>query len=211
MKKYKQLFTAIFLTSLSVIAYGQEYNSVTIGGQRWMTENLNVTRFRNGDPIPEAQTAAEWERAWNNHKPAWCYYKNNSENGEKYGKLYNGYAVADPRGLAPEGWRIPSESDWDELINYLRNEPGTQLKSKIGWDNSGNGSNSSGFSAFPGGWRHYKSEFDYAGLYGQWWSSTQVDVNYLWTRKLSATSVQIFRGNPEGKDRGMSVRCLKNQ
>ena len=109
--------------------------TVTIGTQVWMTTNLNVDKFRNGDPIPEAKTNEEWERAGENHQPAWCYYENKAANGTKYGKLYNWYAVNDPRGLAPEGFHVPSDEEWTTLEEYLGDDAGKKMKSKSGWDN----------------------------------------------------------------------------
>ena len=96
--------------------------SVTIGTQVWMKENLNVSTFRNGDPIPEAKTAEEWKAAGAAKQPAWCYYDNDPKNGAKYGKLYNWYAVNDPRGLAPVGWHVPTKEELSDLINYLGGE-----------------------------------------------------------------------------------------
>ena len=93
--------------------------SVKIGNQEWMSENLNVDHFRNGDIIPEVKSKEDWEEAGKNGQPAWCYYENDPKNGEKYGKFYNWYAVNDPRGLAPEGWHIPSDGEWTEMINFL--------------------------------------------------------------------------------------------
>ncbi|MFN5218453.1 MAG: fibrobacter succinogenes major paralogous domain-containing protein [Sphingomonadales bacterium] len=90
-----------------------------IGNQIWMAENLNVETFRNGDFIPKAETSNEWRYAADNKEPAWCYYNNKYTNGLKYGKLYNWYTVDDPRGLAPEGWRIPSQADFAALITFL--------------------------------------------------------------------------------------------
>jgi uncharacterized protein (TIGR02145 family) len=106
--------------------------TVTIGTQEWMTKNLDVSTFRNGDPIPEAKTNSEWEMASKNKQPAWCYYNNDPQYGEKYGKLYNWYAVTDPRGLAPVGYHIPSDEEWTVLINQLGgNSPaGIKMKSK---------------------------------------------------------------------------------
>jgi uncharacterized protein (TIGR02145 family) len=95
-------------------ADGKVYKSVIIGNQSWMAENLNTSKFRNGDPIPEAKTDEEWIKAAENKQPAWCYLDNNPENS-KYGRLYNWYAVNDPRGLAPNGWHIPSEYEWEQL------------------------------------------------------------------------------------------------
>ena len=93
--------------------------SVKIGTQEWTTKNLNVSAFRNGEPIPEAKTDEEWKKAAENKQPAWCYYNNDPENGTQYGKLYNFYAVKDPRGLAPKGWHIPADSAWGQLGKYL--------------------------------------------------------------------------------------------
>lgn len=114
---------------------GKVYKTVVIGSQTWMAENLNVSTFRNGDPIPEARTNEEWEKAGKEGKPAWCYYDNDPKNGSKYGKLYNWYAVNDPRGLAPKGWYIPSHDEWTTLENYLGDHAGKKMKSTIGWDN----------------------------------------------------------------------------
>ncbi len=108
---------------------------VKIGKQVWMIKNLDVDTFRNGDAIPEAKTDEEWVRAGEESKPAWCYYENDPKNGKKYGKLYNWYAVVDPRGLAPKGWHIPSDAEWSSLINYLGGNEiaGKKMKSKHGW------------------------------------------------------------------------------
>jgi uncharacterized protein (TIGR02145 family) len=90
---------------------GKKYKTTVIGGQVWMAENLNVSKFRNGDPIPEAKTAEEWASAVRYDIAARCYYDNDPKNGEIYGKLYNSYAINDPRGLAPLGWHIPTDSE----------------------------------------------------------------------------------------------------
>jgi len=113
------------------------------------TKNLNVSTFRNGDPIPQAKTVEEWKKAGENQQPAWCYYDNDPADGEKYGKLYNWYAVDDTRGLAPKGWHVPSNAEWTILTDYLGGMNvvgiGTKMKSKTGWNEDGNGTNSSGF------------------------------------------------------------------
>jgi uncharacterized protein (TIGR02145 family) len=110
------------------------HKSVKIGTQTWMTENLNVERFRNGDLIPQAKTNEEWEQAGNKKQPTWCYYENDPKNGAKYGKLYNWYAVNDPRGLAPAGWHIPSDTEWTTLGDQLGDEASNKMKSTSGWD-----------------------------------------------------------------------------
>jgi uncharacterized protein (TIGR02145 family) len=109
----KYLFTLLLAAVFSSAAFSQ--SEVKIGKQVWMTKNLDVDRFRNGDLIPEVTSEAQWIEYGRLRKPAWCYYDNKPENGKKYGKLYNGYAVNDSRGLAPKGWRIPTYSDFELL------------------------------------------------------------------------------------------------
>ncbi len=111
------------------------YKTVTIGNQVWMKENLNVSTFRNGDPIPEAKTAEEWQAAGTEKQPAWCYYDNDPKNGVKYGKLYNWYAVNDARGLAPVGYHVPTDEEWSVLIGFLGNDVLKKMKSTSGWNN----------------------------------------------------------------------------
>lgn len=112
-----------------------QINEVKIGNQIWMAQNLNVSRFRNGDSIPHAKSAEDWEKAGKEQKPAWCYYNNEPTNESRYGKLYNWYAVNDPRGLAPEGWHIPSDLEWKQLTDYIGGNvmAGKKLKSTKGW------------------------------------------------------------------------------
>src|SRR6478736_3339709 len=93
--------------------------AIKIGEQIWMSTNLDVSTFANGDLIPEAKTREEWNSASDNHLPAWCYYNNDTAIGNKYGKLYNWYAAADRRGLAPKGWHIPSDLEWKKLLDNL--------------------------------------------------------------------------------------------
>jgi uncharacterized protein (TIGR02145 family) len=185
--------------------------SVSIGNQIWMTENLNVDKFRNGDPIPEAKTAEEWKKAGANGEPAWCYYDNDPANGEKYGKLYNWYAVNDPRGLAPEGWKIPSDDEWSRLVNNLGGQKvaGPKMKSTSGWVENGKDTNESEFSGLPGGERGLYGAFDGIGDSGSWWSSTEGSTYYAWSRYLGFNSGSAGRYN-DGKQDGFSVRCLRD-
>jgi uncharacterized protein (TIGR02145 family) len=111
------------------------YKTVTIGNQVWMAANLNVSTFRNGDAIPQVTSDAEWEAAGKNKQPAWCYYDNDPKNGTKYGKLYNWYAVNDPRGLAPAGYHVPTDAEWTTLENFLGDDEGKKMKSTSGWEN----------------------------------------------------------------------------
>jgi uncharacterized protein (TIGR02145 family) len=189
-----------------------EFKIVTIGTQEWMSENLNVDTFRNGEPIPEAKTKAEWEAAYKNEAAAWCYYNNDPANGNKFGRLYNWYAVNDPRGLAPAGWHIPSDDEWTVLVRHLGgdNVAGPKMKSATGWSGGGNGNNSSGFNGLPGGERLYEDAVFYQnGIIGFWWSSTKADKWNAWYRALHASYALAGRDNG-GMNTGFSVRCIKD-
>jgi len=186
------------------------YKSVKIGTQTWMSVNLNVSTFRNGDPIPQAKTDEEWKKAGDNEQPAWCYYDNDPANGAKYGKLYNWYAVIDPRGLAPEGWHVPSDAEWTKLTDFLGGEvAGTKMKSTSGWAENGNGTNTSGFSGLPGGYRYYNGSFDDVGGDGNWWSSTEDLTGNAWYRYLNYLNGNVYRYDSNKKN-GFSVRCLRD-
>jgi uncharacterized protein (TIGR02145 family) len=192
-------------------------NEVTIGEQVWMTKNLNVDKFRNGDHIPEAKTPQEWVRAIQWGQPAWCYYENNATKGAKYGKLYNWYAVNDPRGLAPQGWKIPSDEDWSILTNFLggRAEAGKKMKFTDFWfennlnGGSGNGSNESRFSGLPGGHRFHGGHFLSMGRCGNWWTRTEQSTYNAWYFELD---YRFSSGDIRASDKylGMSVRCLRD-
>jgi uncharacterized protein (TIGR02145 family) len=192
-----------------------ENTEATDGNQEWMTENLNVDKFRNGDPIPEAKTDEEWEKAGDNREPAWCYYDNDPANGEKYGKLYNWYAVNDPRGLAPKGWHVPSDEEWTTLTDHLggENVAVTKMKSTSGWgdngDESSNGTNESRFSGLPGGSRNYIGAFFSSGIIGNWWSSTEADTDFAWSLNLGYYGGDVGRDGSD-KASGFSVRCLRD-
>ncbi len=184
--------------------------TVTIGTQVWMTRNLDVTTFRNGDPIPEAKTDEEWYKAQELKQPAWNNYDNDPKNGTKYGKLYNWYAVNDPRGLAPAGWHIASDEEWTILEHYLGpHGEGNKMKSTNGWDENGNGTNSSGFNGLPGGDRIYLGSFNGIGLAGYWWSSTEYNAENAWTRTLFYDTGTLDRYFSLKED-GFSVRCVKD-
>jgi uncharacterized protein (TIGR02145 family) len=186
-------------------------NEEKIGSQIWMTENLSVDKFRNGDPIPEAKTAEEWERAGKNKQPAWCSYNNDANNISKYGKLYNWYAVNDSRGLAPKGWHIPSDKEWNLLSNAAdSNSVAVGLKSPNGWKNKANGSNSTGFNAIPGGFRFFVGGFGYEGEYAAFWSSTTYNSLRSFHRYLNQSN-KVNR-DQDGFDNGggCSVRCIKD-
>ena len=184
-------------------------DEIKIGKQIWMKRNLDVDTFRNGDAIPQAKTDAEWRRAGEQGKPAWCYYENAGLYGEKYGKLYNWFAVNDLRGLAPEGWHVPSDKEWDELVEYLggEEEAGKRMKTSHGWEDNGNGTDEVGFSGLPGGERNGLGTFDYIGEDGTWWSSTEAITNLAWSRTLIYESGDVSR-DFNSKVFGFSVRCV---
>ncbi|NCU33313.1 MAG: hypothetical protein EOM23_10400, partial [Candidatus Moranbacteria bacterium] len=174
----KSVVSLLCATMLLSCSNNQKFKTVTIGDQLWMAKNLNVDKFRNGDPIPHAQTAEEWLHAGENGQPAWCYYDNDPANGKIYGKLYNWYAVRDWRGLAPEGWRVPSDEDWEELIDLIGGEEGAGGKLKATdttyWKSPNFGAtNETGFTGLPGGGRGGSGSFGGVGGYGNFWSSTE--------------------------------------
>jgi len=192
------------------------YRTTLIGSKIWMSENLDVDKFQNGDIIPQAKSASEWNAYSDAEEPAWCYLKYNLNNGTKYGKLYNWYAVNDPRGLAPKGFHIPSSQDWDDLINYLGGKTiaGAKMKSLSGWFEDGNGTNSSGFSGLPSGYLLFGSSF--VEEYGAWWSSTEWIYD---TGAHSGACFSIFLSYQNGscevsrghlKSEGLAVRCVKD-
>jgi uncharacterized protein (TIGR02145 family) len=185
-------------------------NEVRIGDQVWMTKNLAVKKFRNGDPIFEKTTNPEWERLCEQSEPIYGFIMNKPEMEEKYGLIYNWYAVNDPRGLAPEGWRIPTEEDWIKLIEYLGGElkAGMYLKSTTGWSANGNGNNLSGFSALPGGFMGYYGESYQEGFTGGWWTSTEVSEYFAKGFSIVFDKPSVMKSNGYKFD-GFSVRCIK--
>ena len=205
----------LFLTFLVINTSQGQNNSETviIGSQLWMKENLNVTTFRNGDTIPEAKTNSEWKKAGEDKTPAWCYYNNEAENGKKYGKLYNWYAVKDPRGLAPTGYHLPSDSEWTVVTRFLGGEEvaGEKMKSTVGWEKNLKGTNASGFTGLPGGYRYYNGMFYDIGSNGNWWSSSKVKKrgSIAWCRNMNYLSGDLNRRN-NNKCCGFSVRCIKD-
>jgi len=204
----KRLIVVIVASVFTLESFAQ---NVTIGKQVWMTKNLNVSTFRNGDPIPQAKTNEEWKKAGDNKQPAWCYYENDPANGAKYGKLYNWYAVSDSRGLAPVGYHIPSDAEWTILTDYLggAEKAGAKMKSKQGWAKDGNGTNSSGFNGLPGGYRNFNGTFYDVGKYGYWWSFTENFPTDAWTCLLHYNVGLVLRLY-YNKAKGFSVRCLRD-
>ena len=186
------------------------YKTVKIGEQIWMTENLNVDHYRNGDPIPEVQNSIQW---LNLKTGAWWYYKNDSVNGEIYGKLYNWYAVNGPRGLAPEGWHVPTKTEFQTLIKNV-NKDGNALKA-IGQGQNfaqykGAGTNTSGFSAMFAGCRSSSDYFDNLDYFIFLWSSTCYRTSDVYILEMFNMDSDISIKNYGVKNSGYSVRCLRD-
>jgi uncharacterized protein (TIGR02145 family) len=182
----------------------QKYNEVIIAEQTWMAQNLDVITFRNGDTIPQARTDEEWKVAGENKQPAWCYY--NNEKGENYGKLYNCFAINDPRGLAPEGWSIPNREDWISFCNETKT-----FKTKKSL------SISVKYKSLSGDTNHKKNRIlglkrdkdgSFSGMHtNSWWCMTDDGALTL----FSIAHKMTFFGNYFGIDEGMgcSVRCIR--
>lgn len=214
----------LFLFSLSclniAVAQAKAIPFVKIGAVDWQKENLDVSVFSNGDSLFQAKTAEEWNKAFIEKKPAWCYYEFSAENGKKYGKLYNWFAVSDSRGLAPKGWRIPTEAEFESIDKTEGYFLGDKLKASSGWDNwesiddkgvvqvnSANGNNSTGFSGIPGGCVDINGIFHNKGIKAFFWTITEYDSKMAVNRGLR--NDHHFLHNFTNKGFGYSVRCIK--
>jgi uncharacterized protein (TIGR02145 family) len=194
------------------------FPSVTICNQVWMQKNLDVATYRNGDPLPNVTDPAAWAALTTG---AYCYYNNDSATyAATYGKLYNWYAVNDPRGLAPAGWHIPGDTEWDAIATCLGGASiaGGAMKetgfTHWAYPNTG-ATNSSGFTGLPAGGRssldgsYWFLYTGYGGTYGIFWSSTMYDVNNAWSRLLNLHVIFLDRQN-YSKKQGFSVRCIRD-
>ena len=191
---------------------GNTYNTVTIGTETWMAENLKATKYPNGTAITLVTDNTAWANLGDNDTDkAYCYYKN--ESTSQYGALYT-YAAA--KDACPSGWHLPTDAEWTTLENYISNDghngtEGTALKSTSGWNSNGNGTDNYGFSALPGGYRNGSSgPFGNAGDGGYWWSSTESGSSTAYRRNLDYDYAYVRRLNYY-KSNGLSVRCLRDQ
>ena len=185
--------------------------TIVIGTQQWMRENLDVAFYRNGDVIPQVTDPTAWAALTTG---AWCYYNNDVANGAIYGKLYNWYAVNDPRGLAPTGWHVPSDAEWTTLETTLGGAAvaGGKMKTTgtTRWAAPNTAAtNESGFAGLPGGYRSSDGTFDNVGFFGYWWSSTEFGTTNAWYRGLDYTNGDVGRFDVN-KGLGFSVRCLRD-
>ncbi len=187
--------------------------SVTICNQIWMQKNLDVTTYRNGDPIPQVTNPTAWFTLTTG---AWYYYNNDPANGPVYGKLYNWYAVNDPRGLAPAGWHVPSDAEWTTLTDCLGGvtAAGGKLKEKgiKHWNfPNTNATNSSRFTALPAGnLNSVDGLFFNKGLLASFWTSTVFSFNAAYYRRLLYTSGGVGSFGGALSADGLSVRCVKD-
>ena len=185
---------------------GNEFDTVQVGFQTWSCNNLNVDKFRNGDPIPHAKSENEWVMAARNKQPAWCYFDNDPGNGNVHGKLYNWYAVNDTRGLAPKDWRVPNDDDWHQFVNSFGGFPVYAKKIR---------NSNKKWNVLLSGVRTDETwgeggVFAYGiGNHGGWWTSDNYsqsegimfDLNYI---EVAENTHRVSKGA------GYSVRCLKD-
>ena len=170
--------------------------------QIWTIDNLDVTTYRNGDSIPNVEDAEEWK---NLKTGAWCYFENKIENNSIYGKLYNYYAIVDPRGIAPEGYRVPTHYDWLMIQKF-----GSCLKSKNDWNEMLKMDYYLPFNAKPGGYRDNYGRFCYRNEAIGWWTSTESDV-----KNQGNIAHWLYQNDPQlgwkpfFENDGFYIRCIK--
>ena len=214
-----------FVNNLAIKNESNIYENIKIGNQVWLKKNLNVSKFNNGDNIVEAKTAEEWKAANIGFRPAWCYYNYDSASGVRYGKLYNWFAVYDKRGLAPNGYRIPTFSDWTELQQFLggRLKAGNKLKSNTEWKyrkiDDKTHINESGFNAYPTGIRDFYGNFSNSYQYSFFWcfSHDSIVRSFVLLQNCTFFNECIFNDSSYSKieekfafrGHGMSIRCIK--
>jgi uncharacterized protein (TIGR02145 family) len=184
-------------------------HDVTIGTQTWTGCNATVSTYNNGDPIPYVDNTAAWAALTTG---AWCYVNNDPSTEATYGKLYNWYAITDPRGIAPNGYLVPTDADWTTLTTFLggTSVAGGKMKGLCHWTPTNiDATNTSLFTGLPGGYRDNGGYYNNIGSYGFWCSSTETSTINAWGRVLSHGDGVATRGNL-GKKNGLSLRFIKN-
>jgi len=192
---------------------GNVYNTIAIGSQIWMIQNLNVTHYRNGDPISNVTD----NTAWNNlTSGAYCNYDNYLGYSTTYGKLYNWYVVTDSRNIAPAGWHVPTITEWDTLIHFAGGKAiaGSKLKEtgNTHWISANSdATNAYSFQGLPGGWRLNLGDFLYLHEKGYWWtkSNDHLSGSFAYAYGLSKDSTSITSYATIQKF-GLSVKCVKD-
>lgn len=194
---------------------GNVYQTILIGTQCWMAENLNVTKFANGDPIGTTNPATLDISAEINPKYQWAYNGDEAQ-ASVYGRLYSWHVVSDSRGIAPTGWHVPSEAEWDSLINELGGSAvaGAALKEAgtTHWTNPNAGAtNTSGFSALPSGSRNLNGGFYDLQYHAAWWTITPSSGNQPAAYKmLHHNEIKVFSTYYGDAKIGLAVRCVKD-
>ena len=193
---------------------GNVYHTVTIGTQVWMLENLKTTKYRDCTPIPNVKDDAAWVALTTG---AYCDYKNVEKNSATYGRLYNWYAIDDKRGIAPAGWHVPTNDEFKTLVTYLGGEAvaGGKLKEAgfTHWPSPNkDASNSSGFTALPGGDRAKGGSFYALGQYCYLWTVTETgsDHKSAYNRHILLYSGALEDNYIDTKSAGFSIRCIKD-
>jgi uncharacterized protein (TIGR02145 family) len=195
--------------------YWDTCKTVNINGTIWVTSNLNVAHFKNGDRIPEARTADEWKKAADTKQPAWCYYGNDSLMGKRFGRLYNWYAVSDSRGLAADGYHISADYDWVDLQNAFAP---SSLKNTMSWQKEYAGDNKSSLGAVASGWRDEIGNFSSLYVSGHWWTTLEHETGKSIAWQLTQYKYEyhpyqwihtLTRGGHKN-GHGFSIRCIKD-
>jgi uncharacterized protein (TIGR02145 family) len=193
---------------------GNTYKTIRIGTQTWMAENLKVTKYRNGDLIDTTDPVTLDIAGETSPKHQWPY-EGNESNVATYGRLYTWYAITDNRGICPDGWRVPNDTDWLTLIHFLGGDSvaGRKLKEmgNVHWIGSNSDvTNETGFTAIPGGHRWANGTFSALGTDGSWWSQSENESNTIFAGNLRMNYFwNSISRDPEKKCFGCSVRCIK--
>ena len=189
---------------------GNLYQTIILGTQEWMAENLRTSAYRDGSLIPHVTNNTSWG---NLTTGAYCWYDNDDTYEQPFGKIYNWFAVADARGLCPMGWHVPTDAEWTTLINFLGGAgvAGGPLK-ETGfnyWEFQNDGAtNSSGFRGLPGS-RNEDGTFPIMGFYGYWWSANQSSDSHGGDLGLFYDGIGVNQA-ADDKNYGFWVRCLKD-
>jgi uncharacterized protein (TIGR02145 family) len=224
----QQLFTTVHQTGTLTDNDGNTYRTVKIGNQWWMAQNLATTKYNDNSSIPNLTLDADWiaENGTAGHNGAYCWYNNDGTTYKPlYGAIYNWYAV-NTGNLCPTGWHVPSDLEYQTLELFLGMAPGTnpgevgawedrgtdqgtQMKNTTGWASGQNGTNTSGFSALPGGYRFgVDGTFQALNQQSYWWASDQVDAATAFYRRLDGPLTTVYRMGVL-KSAGKYVRCIK--
>lgn len=195
---------------------GNEYRIVKMGAQKWLGENLKVTRFNDGTPIPNLEYQEDWDKAGENDQPAYCAYDNDPSKIEKYGLLYNWHVTRGDK-ICPEGWRVPTADDFRKLISFLGDNPGVKIKATEGWYDVNmvtkpeyQGTDDYGFTAIPVGNRAYQEGFERIDMYGEWWTinghesyASSAYIYFVYAKYKDIRSLYHLKSDGHG------IRCIK--